>query len=93
MQRESQMGLHFDPEGSAKGGYVLTNLYYWREFEESFDTMSDRRRLMVEAGFHHLGEIEHNMGDSTEEGIEFLMTAMIVKEFVKDSLYHLDGVT
>lgn len=83
---ESQMGLHFDPDGSEEAGYFVT-ASYWDEARKVYfyPECTREEQFLIEAAFHFLKEAEHNCPDSPDARIELNIYAECLAFLVKDT--------
>ncbi len=82
-QESSQLGLHFEPDkllGSVS--YPVTQTY-WAKYRDQFITSPKAVQLVIESGYHTLGEMEHNSPEDVRGVQDLEMVVLVIDELVK----------
>ncbi len=90
-QDMSQLGLHFEPDkllGSES--YPMTQTY-WNLYRDRFlykssdsdEEQSSAVQLVIESGYHTLGEMEHNSPENVRGDQDMEMAVLVIEELVK----------
>ncbi len=91
-QEPSQLGLHFEPDKlSGSKSYPVTQTY-WAKYRDYFlyrdgsgsdHDQSAAVQLVIESGYHTLGEMEHNSPEDVRGDQDLEMAVLVIDELVK----------
>lgn len=90
---ESQLGLSFRPSNMGPDNYPVT-FAYWNKFQDDFQCKATSQdsscieqdkavQLVIEAGFHTIGEFEHNTAEDERGRLELEMAVLGIEELVQ----------
>ena len=82
-QDYGQLGLHFEPDSLYESDSYPVTSVYWNKYRNSFRTSSAPVQLVIESGYHTLGEMEHNSPDTPSGDQDLDLAVLVIEELVK----------
>ncbi len=91
-QDQGQLGLHFEPDQLLGSKSYPVTQTFWNMYRDKFlykssndeDVTQDAAvQLVIEAGYHTLGEMEHNSPETPRGDQDLDMAVLVIEELVK----------
>ncbi len=82
-QESSQLGLHFEPDKLLGSESYPVTQTFWKQYRDKFLTEPAPVQLVIESGYHTLGEMEHNSPEDVRGDQDLEMAVLVIEELVK----------